>query len=131
MMSDKVRDAANSGIENATDKAKSAAEWAADKADHAKDSAKGLVDLAQQRAKNVTNTVADAATKVRDKGEQWVGDAADSVQTAVTDGYAYAQNGLEHFGRDMTAVIRKHPMTAVAIGLGLGLLLGRAASSRG
>ena len=78
----------------------------------------------------MTDSVVNTAEKATEKTGEWIGDAAETVETAVSDGYHSAEHEIEQFGKDVTNIVRKYPLTAVAIGLGLGMLLGRATNSR-
>ncbi len=129
-MADKMYDGAKNAADNVADKAKSAVDTVANKADGAKDAAKGLVEKVQERAKSVTDSVVNTAEKATEKTGEWIGDAAGTVENAVSDGYRSAEHEIEQFGKDVTNIVRKYPLTAVAIGLGLGMLLGRATNSR-
>ena len=55
-------------------------------------------------------------TQAGDKAQRWAGDAYDATSDAMGD-----------FGKELTTMIRKHPLPSVLIGFGIGLLLGRAA----
>ena len=48
--------------------------------------------------------------------QEWAGDA-----------YDYAADHVGDFGKEVTSMIRRHPLPAVLIGFGIGLLLGRTA----
>ncbi|CAN5242811.1 hypothetical protein BH11PLA2_BH11PLA2_10040 [soil metagenome] len=129
-MSDKLQNGIRSASDNGAGRVMAAGDWAADKVEGVKDAAMGLVDKVQERARNVTRTVTDTAENVVDKAGGWLGDKEQSVENVVSDGYHNAEHAIEHFGRDVTAIVKKYPLTVVAIGLGLGLLLGRASSTR-
>jgi predicted PurR-regulated permease PerM len=53
-----------------------------------------------------------------DKAQHWAGDAYEATAEAV-----------ESFGTELTNLVRKHPLPALLIGFGLGLLIGRTARS--
>lgn len=56
-----------------------------------------------------------------------LGTAAASVAESLHTGGDYlTKNGLGEMGKDLTEVIRKHPMSSLWVGLGVGVLLGSA-----
>jgi hypothetical protein len=65
---------------------------------------------------------------IREDGPQEgvLGSASSSVAaTLESSGKYLQQHGLSGIGEDIAETIRKHPMPAVLIGIGLGYLLGR------
>jgi uncharacterized protein YjbJ (UPF0337 family) len=82
---------------------------------------------AQDMASRVTETAGTAATKAQE--------LAGSAVTAVTDTVAgvgtYVQEkGLQGLSGDLTDLIRRHPVPALLIGLGIGYVLGRSVGPR-
>ena len=82
---------------------------------------------AQDMASRVTETAGTAATKAQEM--------AGSAVTAVTDTVAgvgtYVQEkGLQGLSGDLTDLIRRHPVPALLIGLGIGYVLGRSVGPR-
>jgi ElaB/YqjD/DUF883 family membrane-anchored ribosome-binding protein len=76
----------------------------------------------------------DVAGQVRDKAQEWAHDARDAagaaserVQKWAGDAYEATTDQVGDFGREVTNLVRKHPIPALLIGFGIGLLLGRAA----
>jgi len=113
---------------------KSGIDTAADKAKDAADKGQGYVDRAREGAQNVMDKAGDYAGQARDKAGEWAGDARDAarqagdkVQKWAGDAYDYASENAGDFGREVTSMIRRHPVPAVLIGFGIGLLLGRTA----
>ncbi|HJZ54530.1 MAG TPA: hypothetical protein VKE74_06205 [Gemmataceae bacterium] len=112
-----------SGIDTAADKAKNLTDRAADAADTARDRGQGMMDKA-----------GEVAGKVQDKAREWAGDAYETardaghkVQRWAGEAYDVAADNLGDFGRELTSLVRRHPIPALLIGFGVGLLLGRAA----
>lgn len=86
-----------------------------------------VTSAAQDVASRVTETAGTAATKAQE--------LAGSAVTAVTDAVAgvgtYVQDkGLQGLSGDLTALIRRYPVPALLIGLGIGFVLGRSVGTR-
>src|SRR5262245_46027011 len=103
-------------------------------ADTAKTEGQGLMDRAKDAAHNVADRAGDVAGTVREKAQDWAGDARDAVQHAgervqrwAGDAYDATAEQVGDFGKELTNLVRKHPIPALLIGFGVGLLLGRAA----
>ena len=58
----------------------------------------------------------EAVQHAGEKAQKWAGDAKDVAADAVGD-----------FGREVSSLVRKHPLPSLLIGFGVGLLVGRAA----
>jgi hypothetical protein len=76
--------------------------------------------------------VGEYAGQARDKVREWAGDAsqgasraAGQVQHWAEDAYDVAGDKFGDLGKEVTVMIRRHPVPALLIGFGLGLLLGR------
>lgn len=136
-VADKARDLAH----DVTDKAKNLAEKVTDTA---KAAAGAVVDKAKDVA-NATGRMADNATaavgsgvesvgqKVREYGprEGFMGSAAGKVAETIEGAGRYLQEEkLSGMAEDFTDLIKRNPLPAVLIGIGLGFLLARATSSR-
>jgi ElaB/YqjD/DUF883 family membrane-anchored ribosome-binding protein len=80
--------------------------------DRVKDGASHLMD----KAGDYAGQAGEAARHAGNKVAEWAGDAYDATAEKVGD-----------FGKEVTTLIRRHPIPAVLIGFGVGLLLGRAA----
>jgi len=86
-----------------------------------------VTSAAQGVASSVTETVGTAATKAQEM--------AGSAATAVTDTAAgvrtYAQEkGLQGLSEDLTQLIRRYPVPALLVGLGIGFVLARTIGTR-
>jgi hypothetical protein len=125
---------------NATDKAKDAASSAMDKtrevASSVADKTKDFASRAGQKADDVAgragNVLESAAGQVRDRAPQsgMLGTAAHKVaDTLETGGRYLREEGMTGLAGDMTDLIRKNPIPALLLGLGVGYLLARALSS--
>jgi hypothetical protein len=134
-------------VANTTTNVKHQAEAATEKA---KDAGAGLMDKAKQVAGNVAETAKDVASNVgekvdsgvsavgrgmeslagtiRDKGPSsgFFGGAASGVASALdTTGEYLEEQGLSGMAEDVTNLIRRNPIPAMLIGIGLGFLLAR------
>jgi hypothetical protein len=72
------------------------------------------------------------AGTIREKAPQegMMGHAASSVAGALESGGRYLQEeGLSGMGRDISSLIRRNPIPAVLIGVGIGYLIARATRS--
>src|SRR5262245_33142505 len=113
---------------------KSGIDTAADRAKEATDRASGVVDRVKDNARDVMDKAGDYASQARDKVADWAGQAGDAarhagekVQRWAGDAYDATSEPVSDFTEDVAAMIRKHPILAILIGFGCGLLLGRAA----
>lgn len=127
-----INDAA-SAAKNATDSASSATGGgggAGGTMGSIKDTAQHLADRAGDLASQARDKVSDLAGQARDRLGDWTGNiSTDRVQQFASDAYGYVGEHAGDFGREVTSLIRRYPLPAIAIGFGVGLLLGRAARS--
>jgi len=118
---DKAKDTAS----NVVDKAKQAASNVAEKA---RDVASNLGDRAEGAVSSVGSGMQSLAGTIRDKAPSggMLGGAASGVAGALeTSGRYLEEEGLSGMGEDLTRLIRKNPIPAMLIGIGLGFLLAR------
>jgi len=118
---DKARDAAG----NATDKARDAANTAVDKA---KDTAANLSKKAEDATHAVGHGMQSLAGTVRENlpREGMVGAAASSVAGCLeTSGRYLEREGIQGMTQDLTNLIRRNPLPAILVGVGLGFLIAR------
>src|SRR5262245_23401874 len=99
----------------------------------AKNQVKDTIDTAADKAKHLTDRAADVAGRAQDKAREWAGDAYDAakdaghkVQRWAGDAYDAAADRVGDFGNEVAGLVRRHPLPAVLVGFGIGLLLGRA-----
>jgi uncharacterized protein YjbJ (UPF0337 family) len=86
-----------------------------------------VTSAAQDVASRVTETAGTAATKAQE--------LAGSAATAVTDtvaavGARVQEKGLQGLSGDLTDLIRRYPVPALLVGLGIGYVLGRSVATR-
>ena len=81
---------------------------------------------AQARAKEFAHQIQDSAEDVRDD----VQDIGDSVGDMATRQYERAQDTVMDALREMESAVKRNPLTAAGIGLGIGFLLGLVARGR-
>ncbi len=104
-----AREAAEAGVRSAQERISDTMEKAKDMASHAAES------------------VTDAGTYIGRRAEE----ATSSVGGAMENTGHYLKNdGLQHIVADMSDLIRKNPVPAMLIGIGLGVLLAQATSRR-
>jgi len=129
------------------DKAKETAGNVADKAkdfvgqmgDKTREAASAVGDMASNAASNVGksadkmassagSSVQHFADTIKEKGPHGgvLGDATRAVADTIHEGGKYLeQEGLSGMMDDVTNVIRRNPLPAVLVGIGLGFLIGR------
>ena len=140
---DRTTDKAHDAIDTATDKAHSTVDTMTDKAQQiagdVKDKAQQVADKAQQvgsqavdKADAATTTVGekmtDVAQTIRQKAPTSgpVADAADTAADTLQRAGTYLQQqDLADMRADLEGIIRRHPIEALLIGLGVGYLLAR------
>ena len=129
-----TRDKMKEGIDTAAQAAKRTTDRVADTAQSVQGSAQqasgGVVETARSAVESATSAVADYAGQARDKVREWADDAqlgrtADRMQHWAEEAYDVSGEKMGEFGREVTRMIRRYPLPALAIGFGLGLMLGR------
>jgi len=123
-----------------TEKAKDIAQQAGEKA---KDAASSVGDMVSSAASSVGKT-ADKWTSatgsgmknlgetIEEKGPQggFLGSASHAVASTLEEGGKYLQQeGLSGMMDDVTNLIRRNPVPAILVGIGLGYLIGRTLGS--
>ncbi len=124
----------NRGIDATADRAKNMNEKAADAASGVKQEAHGLVDRVKEGASHLLDNAGNITGQAREKVADWAGEAGDvakqagqKVQAWAGDAYDATADKVGDFGKEVTSLIRKHPLPSLLIGFGVGLLVGRAA----
>jgi hypothetical protein len=144
---EKTKDAAHTAVDRASDYASQAADKAGDFASRAADKASSLASQAADKARDFASAAGDkadsatssvghgmrtAAEGLRERlpSEGMLGAASSSVADTLESGGRYLEEkGLSGVAEDMTGLIRRNPIPAVLIALGLGFLLARATRS--
>ena len=134
----------NDADKSTVDKAK---DYASDLADRAKDMAKDAAHSARDMAKDAANTaekktdsaihsvgsgMESLAGTIREKGphEGTLGSATSRLaQTLESGGHYLKEEGIGSIAEDLTDVIRRNPVPALLVGIGLGFLLASATRS--
>ena len=94
---------------------------------NAERTASNTLDMAKEAATNAAHNVAGAAAYVGNKAEE----ATSSVGSAMESTGQYLKNdGLHHITADLTEMIKRNPVPAMLLGIGLGMLLAQATSRR-
>jgi len=123
----------------ATEPMEKAKEFGAQVADKAKEAMSSVGEMASHTATNLgkkaDDLAASAGTEVRHLGDKleeqgphggMLGQASHVVADTLRSGGRYMEEArLSGMADDMTGLIRKNPLTAVCIGVGLGFLIGR------
>jgi hypothetical protein len=120
-----MMDTAKETASNVADKAKQAA---SNVADRAKEVASAAGEKADSAVSSVGRGMESLAGTIRDKGPQSgvLGGATSSVASALdSTGRYLEEQGLSGIGEDVTNLIRRNPIPALLVGVGLGFLLAR------
>ena len=114
-----------------------ATEKAKDLLHQAGDAVQSAASTVGQKAEDATSAVGrgieSVADKVRDSGPQqgMLGSATRGVADTLEGAGKYLEDkNLHGMVDDMTGLIKRNPIPAVLLGLGIGFLVGRALSSR-
>jgi ElaB/YqjD/DUF883 family membrane-anchored ribosome-binding protein len=128
----KVQDAAHAAGQKAQDLAQTAGQKVTDAAHAASQKVQDVAHAAGQKAEDATaslgGSLKTAADKVRENGphDGMLGRGAEAVASTLERGGDYLKDkNLTGMADDMTEMIRRNPIPAVLIGIGLGFLLGR------
>jgi hypothetical protein len=125
-MTDKARGVASTAVEKAKDVASSVAHTAGNVAT-------AVGEKADSATSSVGSGMKSLGETIRDKGPQsgFLGSATSTVAGALESSGRYLEEqGLSGIGEDLTNLIRRNPLSAILLGIGLGFLLARATSSR-
>lgn len=111
----------------ATDVSKKAQDWAGNVANKAQETASAVVDKADSGIAAVGHEMSALGGTVRKAAPQngMIGSAATVVADELQAGGQYLEgHGLEAIGKDLTEVVRRHPIPSLLVGFGIGCLLG-------
>jgi hypothetical protein len=132
---EKAREAASNVAERAKDVAAGATEKAKEAASSAYQSAGQALSDIGHRAESATASLGSSmrslAGNIRENAphQGMLGTASSTVAESLESGGRYLQEeGLQGMGEDLTALIRRNPIPAILIGVGIGFLLGRTTS---
>jgi hypothetical protein len=120
-IADKAKDAASTVSGKVKDAASSVAH-------SAQDMASGAAQKTQDAVSSVGSGLTSLAGTIRDKGphDGMLGTASSRVADTLERGGHYLQDeGLSGMAEDLTELIRRNPIPALLIGVGLGFLLAR------
>jgi hypothetical protein len=122
---DKAKDAGYQAVDKAKDAASAVGEMASHAASAAGKVADNLTASAGSGIKNLADTISEHTPR-----EGLVGSASQAVASTLKQGGKYLEeSGLSGMAEDVTEMIRRNPVPAVLIGIGVGFLLGRALRS--
>ena len=123
--------------ETAKETAQNVADHARDMASAASHKAQDLASSAEKHADQAVSSVGSGmqnlAGAIREKAphEGILGNASSRIANTLDSGGRYLQEeGLSGVAQDLTDVIRRNPIPALFVGIGLGFLLARATTSR-
>lgn len=129
------KDAAHAVAGTAKDIAHGVADKAKDYASTISQGAHDAAGYAGQKVQDATGAVAggmkNLASGIRENAprEGYVGSASSAVADSLEQGGRYLQeHGLSGIGDDLSTLIRRNPVPAVLVGIGVGFLLARATS---
>lgn len=140
-VADKARDAANTASDKARDVASNVADKAKEIGSTVSDKAREYVDKAKDYAStlqdsnpsaSVASGMQSLASNIRQAAprEGMIGTASTSLADSLESGSRYLQeHGFGEMAEDVTTLIRRNPIPAVLIGIGVGFLLARSIRS--
>jgi len=118
---EKARDAGSQAFDKAKDAASSVGEMVGQAASAVGKTADNLTSGAGAQLKNLGDTIASHTPQ-----SGVLGSASQTVANTIRQGGQYIEDqGLSGMADDVTGLIRRNPLPAVLIGVGLGFLLGR------
>jgi ElaB/YqjD/DUF883 family membrane-anchored ribosome-binding protein len=124
-LSAKAREATSAATAKTKDVASSTFQMAGDAATAIGHKAEEAVDTVGEKMKSLAGTIRENAPT----GGLW-GSAGSGVADTLESGGAYLQeHNLHGMAADVTNLIRRYPVQAILVGLGVGFLVGRAVRS--
>jgi hypothetical protein len=135
-VAEKAKDMASSAAQTAGQAASGAAQRAREMASSAAHTASDVASNVGNRAEEATSTVGGTmrslAGTLRENlpHEGMMGTAGSAVADTLERGGRYLeQEGLRGIGQDLTNVIRRNPIPALLVGIGIGFLIARSMRS--
>jgi len=136
-MGNQASQAASNAAENVKSAASYVADQAKDVASNASKQAANVGSYLDSKAEDATAALgsglrsASEAIRQNAPHEGRLGQASSAVAQTLSDTGDYLEReGLKGIGNDLTALIKRNPIPALIIGIGLGFLVARAASTR-
>jgi len=129
---DKARDMARNAVESARDAATGVADRAKDVAGTVANSARDMAGTVADRAKDAAGTARDWASGAVDavKQSDVVNKAEEYAAEAWESGSRYFhEHNFKDMADDVAGVIRRNPIPALLVGVGLGFILARSLRS--
>lgn len=128
-MAHRATDAGAGRLHQATD-------TAADRAREGTDKAAGVVSAIGEKAHDVAAAVGDYATQAKESVQHMASSAASKVEHAgeavrdwTSDAVQHPGQYLKAGGDELTSLVRRYPIPALLVGIGIGFLLAKATSS--
>jgi hypothetical protein len=129
---DKAKDQASAGWDKTKDAASTAADKAKDAASHVGQAVSHAASAVGQKAEDATASVGQGIQHLGDRVKQsgphsgMLGRATDTVADALKDTGRYLEDkNLSGLAEDVTQLIRRNPIPALLLGVGIGFLLAR------
>jgi len=132
-VADKAKQFGERARETASGVAEKARDFAGNVADRTKETAAALGHRAEETTRAVGQGMETLAGTVRQNlpHSGMIGSAAASVAGGLESGGKYLEDhGLQGMGGDFVNLIRRNPIPALLLGVGLGFILARATTSR-
>lgn len=124
---EKAKDTVKTGIESGRQAINEAKEGLSAGIHAAQDKVGSVIDMARDAASNVASSVSDAACYAGQKAEAATSTVGGALEST---GHYLKEDGLRHMASDITELIRRNPVPAMLIGIGLGILVTQATSRR-
>jgi hypothetical protein len=96
--------------------------------DRAKEATSGVVGAVKDKVHDVAAGASELVGKATDKAQQWASSVGDAAVYAKDKAQQMASATVEKagdLGKDVTALIRRHPIPALLVGIGTGFLIGQ------
>jgi ElaB/YqjD/DUF883 family membrane-anchored ribosome-binding protein len=132
-LKDRMKDQIDAGAQ----RAKEVADQGARTFQHAKEQVGGLASSAVDKVREVAQTVAGAAGDAKEKVKEWsatagqkANQATEAVREAAVEAYDRTTDFARQAGDELTTVVRRYPISALLISVGVGFMIGRMMNNR-
>ena len=130
---DTTRERVKDTIGAMADKVHQATDTTADRARQGTDKAANVVDAIGAKAHDLAAAVAEGASHAKESVQHMASTAAESVVHAKDAAVNWTADAAQHPGEylkacndEMTGLIRRYPIPALLVGIGIGFMLARA-----